>query len=68
MAVGSDKIDRVRFEVSEFYYFKGATVSRLKARFGCTIGLKRLLPARGAQAPPIAWLQPREPELRPWSR
>lgn len=63
MAGESDKIDRVRFEISQLYYFKGATVSRLKADFGRTIGIKSLLPSRGAKTPAVAGFESRKSEL-----
>ena len=66
MTEGSDKIDRVDFEIGEGDDLKGATMGRLQADFGRTPRLEGLLPTGCAEAPAVARLESGEPEFRPW--
>jgi len=67
-ADGSDKIDRVSFEVDETHELQRLTMGGLETHFGRATGFERLLPARGAQAPSVTRLEAREAEFRPWGR
>ncbi len=68
MTEGSDKIDRVGFEIGEGHDLQRAPMGRLQADLRRATCLESLLPTRRAKAPAVTRLESWEAELRPRRR